>query len=452
MLNRGNTRTSRYTATSDGITTSVVRDNKFNKIDRGPRFDIPRPAFLRGETIEGKKNVKIPADIRTGTGNRNIRRNNFERPGISGRQVVDFAKLQARDLSDGGLKVQFGEKALEQLFKVQVADTNDVEWLLEYDRRRSAGDSLQQLLDMPPLGRPQRQVFQMRNFGEQGANLGDKLELLSVAISQGVAETTNGQALMIAELAKLLDTSNLLNVMTAEQVERLGRIVARLPLPKNYIDYGLTHRLYTWEQYNPISGFVNLFLLSNIPEGRSIEHPLVSVTQTKAGGVVTGLSKTLMRLSSMVPSLQQKDGNRRYLDVENREIITAPIAYDLANSGVDGGVLNEQIPAPGTSWAPSNAPSFAPKRVLPPPPAYVPPTGKPARSPPLLAQPSNLPPPPSASPSTPQPGPPIIKPPSPAPNIPAPPPLKPARAPGLLSRVFTQPSKTRRGSVTRGRI
>ena len=216
-------------------------------------------------------NVELPPNIRGNDGNWNMKRNNFIAPPIKGREMIDFEKIQAQDIS-GGIEVQFGDKTSENIFKVQVEDTTDVEWIDEYQRRLKAGDTAQDLINSPPLGRPQRQVSKMRNFGEQGQSVNDKIELLSAVVLQGNTETIYKEqmARILVATAQILDSEENLRSLTQENFQTLERIIDRMFIPKDWRANKFTHELYNVDQFRAQQGLINLYLLSNLPADRSL--------------------------------------------------------------------------------------------------------------------------------------------------------------------------------------
>ena len=104
----------------------------------------------------------LPVDIQSGLGNYHMVRENFIAPPIKPRMAVDFDKLNAQSLAADGIKVQLGDKTIEQLFKTYVRDKTYVEWITEYNRRKAAGETAQQLIDNPLFEREQRKVSKMQ--------------------------------------------------------------------------------------------------------------------------------------------------------------------------------------------------------------------------------------------------------------------------------------------------
>ena len=314
----------------------AFKTNPQNIITKNNQFNIARPAFKSGAVMQGNMNVPMLKNKRTGDGDRNMERNNFIAPPIKGREQLDFEKLQAqeKELQSNRNEIQLGDKTIEKLFKVQIQDPTDIEWINEYNARISAGETAEQIAQMPPLGRPQRQVSQMRNFGQQGLKTDDKLELLSASILQ--SNTSNGadMAKLVASTAQLLNDANALGNFTQQQFNQLRVIINRLSIPKNYRVYGFTHKYFTWEQYRREQGFINLYILSNLGSDRSLNEPLISIQND--------LSTRPMTISSMVSALQRQGTARKYLNVEQKTVMTQEQLYTALNAGEDGGKLNNR--------------------------------------------------------------------------------------------------------------
>jgi hypothetical protein len=256
-----------------GIREDALCNKGFNNVNVDKQFNLNRPAFRSGTLARGTANVSLPKNRRNGTGNRNLQRNNFISPSIKGREEIDFEKLQAQDISEGGVVVQLGDKTLEKLFKVQIEDDSDIEWIDEYNRRLAAGESAEQLRQMPPLGRAQRQVSQMKNIGQSSNN---KIEMLSAMVLQGNTENKRDLATLIAATAEVLGNIENLEKISIQQYNQIRVIIGRLNIPKNYRVYGFTHRIFNWDQYREQQGFINLYLLSNVFAERSLGQPLIS--------------------------------------------------------------------------------------------------------------------------------------------------------------------------------
>lgn len=306
----------------------------------GTQETITRPAFRAGTVIiKDYTDVQLPIDIRSGLGNYTLIRENFVAPPLMPRAAVDFDKLNAQDLEAQGIKVQLGERTIEQLFKTYVKDKTDVEWLNESNRRRTAGETPEQLRNNPPFGREQRKVSKITNFADQSVDLDTKLNRISSSVRQGRDETKVEMANIAAEVARILTDVGNLDAMTSTQLAAISAVINRMSLPKSPQTAGFTNRIFTIRQYRAQQGLINLFLLSNVDQNRSLEEPLLS---SQPNGTFT-----TMRISSMVSALQRPGTGARYLDILNRTVISQSEAYALANGGVDNGKIDDQDPPVG---------------------------------------------------------------------------------------------------------
>jgi len=349
----------------DALCPNVSRDlknSRFNKTRQGQPFSIARPAFKSGTIVEPDKSIpRLRGNDRDGMGNKRIVRNNFIAPEIRGREVLSFERLQALDIEQAGIKVQLGDKTIEKLFKVQVGDPTDRTWLEERDRRLAAGETEEQLRENPPLGRPQRTINKMVNFGAQGLSTDDKIESIKAAVEQGNADNRNEMGQIIAQTALLLGNLNNLRNITQTGMNNLRQAIHRMFIPKHWRAMGFTHRIFSLEQYKEQAGLINLFILSNIsnlPEGRTFEEPLISYDDQ--GNVVgrTNFVNMVQNLASRIRGGRRRPG--RYLDLETKAIIPLNVAVNLVNDGVDNGQLNGQNPPDGPpnngAWLPGVVP------------------------------------------------------------------------------------------------
>jgi len=336
-----------------GIEDTLCGKLRFSKNKMGTtQYNISRPAFRAGSTISGNYVPNLRPNQRRGLGNRNMERNNFLSPNIKGREVIDFERLEALDVEQAGIKVQLGDKTLEQLFKIQIDDPSDIAWIQEKERRLRAGETEAQIREKLPLGRPQRKISKMTNFGEQSLSVDDKLELLKTAALQGSADNKNSMARLIASTASILSDVDSLKSITSTGYADLKQLVSRMFIKKNWAEAGFKQRIWSYEEYRRESGLINLFLLSNIEvsnvDGRTLEKPVVSFNDM---GNLTGR----LSIVSLATALNPKGpiGNRtpsRYLDLQLKAIIPFNAVVRLANQGVDNGMINGE-PRPEEGWS-----------------------------------------------------------------------------------------------------
>jgi len=177
---------------------------QFNKTRGGSAFEIKRPAYRSGKDYRDIDVPPLDVNERDGMGNYDITRLNFIAPPIKGRYVIPFETLQAQDIEFGGIKVQLGQKTLDKLFKIQVDDPTDKNWLDEYERRLRAGETEEQLKLRPPLGRPQRKITKMTSIDGKEQSLTDKIETVYAAINQGYGQSTQQRAALMLKVKEIL--------------------------------------------------------------------------------------------------------------------------------------------------------------------------------------------------------------------------------------------------------
>lgn len=103
-------------------------------------------------------------DKREGIGNYEAYRDNFRQKAILSRNEPDsnqsFAQQRAVDIEKQGLKIQLGEKTIQDLFWTRVPDETDTEWLAEKLRLVAIG-----MMNALPFNRQQRQKTVKQNLG-----------------------------------------------------------------------------------------------------------------------------------------------------------------------------------------------------------------------------------------------------------------------------------------------
>ena len=152
-----------YEWKKDSLFSTLPR--KFNT-DRTYSSEIQRtPIILKPiNKVSEIANIK---SIRTGVGNYDIKRMNFLTEQIAGRNAINFEKQQLLDIQQQGITVKLGDKTLNDLFSVQLADDSDYLWIREYNRRLDARESKISINASPPFNRRQRTVIKNMNQGQQ---------------------------------------------------------------------------------------------------------------------------------------------------------------------------------------------------------------------------------------------------------------------------------------------
>jgi hypothetical protein len=311
----------------------------------GPSFNARKSGFI----TELKRPIYVPKTInkmgnpslekfknkRTGIGNYDIKRLNFQAVPLYGRNVIDFEKLQLQEQAQQGIKVQLGDKTIRDLFQVQVPDSSDSQWLRIYNERKANGVSDEYQRISPPLGRPQRTVVKMVNPGQQMLNFEDKLKLLLAQSLAGAVENVNDLATITAKLTALGTNVEALSNMTRSQADTLRVVLNRVNLPITFdvFFYGRSQtRLVSGREYEANLGEINLYLLNKAPSvGMSLDKPVMGT----AGNPVFLFRMTQAIKDRRVPL---------YLDLNPAVgppiLLSEADALTLASNGVDNGMLD----------------------------------------------------------------------------------------------------------------
>ena len=295
---------------------------RFNKT-RTTRCDLERPAFRAGATYVETRPADDISNInkRRGTGNRQIIRPAFLAPPIKPRQVISFDKLQTLDIEQAGQKVQLSDTSLKKMFDVELPDDQDTKWLAEKERLTqqyrangmSQRDIDRELQVNKPLGREQRTITQRRNIGQSELSTANKLKEISEEIKSGNVQSRAQQATMAGQLAEILDNVEDVAALSFEQLENLGRDLARIGVPTNHKRLGLIPRFVDNDYYLDNAGMINLLLFSKVRESPNTNQYNYDLICKNYGSTQNGLPA--IKLTSMVSQLS-RTADRRYLDLE----------------------------------------------------------------------------------------------------------------------------------------
>ena len=298
-------------------------------------MSLTRPTVIYSNPINKTGNIQSIKNKRIATGNSNIIRPYIESEAIKWRIIPSFISKS--------LEVELGSKTLDKLFKIQVDDPLDTQWIQEKNRRIALGETLDQIKASPPFGRPQRKIDKMVNFATAGLTQDDKLEAVKSAVDNGFLNNRADAQQLTAQVALILGDIAGLSTITQTGLNDLDIVIRKLNVPANWKEV-FPNRIFSVDQYRGQSGLINLFLLSNLDKfNRRLDRPVFMYDeQLKPTGYVS--------ITQIINNLQSKvSGNSRvskFLDLELRGIIPENVAIDLANSGVDQGLLNGRKPPP----------------------------------------------------------------------------------------------------------
>lgn len=332
----------------------VTLPPSFDNLKKGKPYSIERPSFKMATAnaiIDESKRTANLKNKRTGLGNNLIIRQSFLTPSVLGRQATDFALQELMEQQQQGIKVQLGDKTLGELFRLVTVDPDDKEWLAIYatelrrlmDDGKSEDEAKEILKVSPPLGRPQRPITKMVNFGSlvnlsknsSSLSITEKLDALTVAV-KSLSDLD-----LPTTLATIMTMITSIESFTPEQCAKITDILdSTKSIPVDYASYGFTHAIFSLDQYEAEEHRVNIFLGANIPSTLNSYKPV-----SGTGGFAVEWKQIRKTLKQVYNAVDQNGdpipaSYGYYLYLPYRQIISRKDAIDLVNSGVDSGQLN----------------------------------------------------------------------------------------------------------------
>tara|TARA_B100000497_G_C7653908_1_gene393527 strand:+ start:49 stop:951 length:903 start_codon:yes stop_codon:yes gene_type:complete len=246
--------------------------------------EIIRPAFKSGKTSISMNANMIKPPKKIGERSDALNRPALSSASLGNRVVTNFEELDEDGERQNGLKVQLSDKTLKQLFMTRVPDARDTAWIDEYDRRITAGETPEQIKASPPFNRKQYTIETMKNFGQENVTTRDRLDMINNAFNQARIETRQDKALILAQLADILSSSENIELINTEmQLQSLQKAAKRAGMVKNWEEIPT---LKSSQIDNSImrgenAGLISLYLLTNIPKssGLSSQFPIFKITR-----------------------------------------------------------------------------------------------------------------------------------------------------------------------------
>ena len=277
-----------------------------NNYFKFPRKDI---GFRAGDILATKRGPNLQKNNRKGIGNRQLNRINFIAPKIKGRVLTSFNKLEAMDIKYNGSKVQLSKNMLDKLFKIEVGDNQDEDWILEKNRRLANGETLDSINLNPPFGRPQRTIFKNVNLAMQGLNLNEKLSAISRVLLTENIQNPEQKPIVAGHLLGIVKDEEFTIKLNDDQIELLVNSIGRLRISANHQEaLPELPRIINRKFFNEHTGNIVLFLLSNIPDGSYINYPILTYDKQKMKYIKSKISPVF---------ILKKD---RYIDLKKRSI------------------------------------------------------------------------------------------------------------------------------------
>jgi hypothetical protein len=296
-------------------------------------FHGSRPSFYKGALYVGHEADQLPPSSRLNINE--VLRPSYENSDIASRSNPRFDELIEADIKQNGARVQLSDATLSKMFKIQVPDKTDIVWQAEYNRRLAMGETPDMLARSLPLGRAQRVTTTTSNFAQVGLDLDSKIALLQSAVTQGRTESATERGAILARVMDILTATGDLTAINDTQFEAMARLLRTIMIPSDHIQAGLPRRLYDIRTFSANQSEILPFLLSNIPLNRSAMQPLM--TNDVRGNAIP------MRITSMISALGRNQA-RRYLDIENRTVISRDDLDILLLAGVDSALPPLKLP------------------------------------------------------------------------------------------------------------
>jgi hypothetical protein len=171
---------------------------------RDTRYQWQRPNFYVGERMPDKFAGDIPKRFTfTSADSRDRlhrRETNFTTGAIRQRNLEAFEGLKSLNEELYGAPVQVSMVP----FKIELPDPNDVNWLTEYNRRLTAGETAIQIKNDPPFGRQQKTTNQLVDFNTLVKNVGESLRVLSTIVNKRNVDDKTIQSTVVPTFIKTL--------------------------------------------------------------------------------------------------------------------------------------------------------------------------------------------------------------------------------------------------------
>ncbi len=328
-----------------GVVTAVVPPS-FPIEKKGFISGLIRPNFKAGVNVVDIKAKDYDITCkRGGIGNNLIIRENFLAPSVNPRTAYDFELQDQIKRQQEGTTVKFGDKTLQDMFRIVTVDPTDTLWLNEYQRRLANGESKEALAIDPPFGRKQRPLTKNVNFGEastqSGLDINEKLDLIRQTVINGPAYN---QPQAIADIMLLLDDYNKLSRENLETMQKVLIKTGTITAPKIYFGLAGYHRYWSIDQVNLSRSKILMYLLVN-NKSKDQKRPIFYngnyINFTQATDLMSYQYEVFDSSGNRLPN-----GNQNYLDIETLQVVDRDFVVKAVNAGEDAGAINNEYPPP----------------------------------------------------------------------------------------------------------
>lgn len=312
--------------------------------DAKNQFSIDRP--VRCFNISTTADEIDDINQRNGMGNYEINRPSFISPPLKPRFNVEFDQLQLLSIQETGDAVGTLDGKLGYTTRVQIPDPTDFKWLREKGRLETiltarftrAGFPPSEISSMvareleinKPLGREQRSKTSTTNDIARNKGLATRAKITELIqeVRDGAAESRVGQQAITAQLVNVLQDTNDITNLSAQQYRELGDTMKRVGVPSNREGLGIVPTYADINFYNGNQGLVNLLLLNKVKEDGETtagSPPVVKYGYNKPcrnfkQDPSTGRSG--LQLTTMVTYLSLQKNERYFLDLDRGGVIS----------------------------------------------------------------------------------------------------------------------------------
>ena len=259
---------------------------------------------------------------RTGE-NYKLERPSFHKDMVYPRYGYDFNGMEKLNIQQNGIKIQLGNKTLNEMFRTQINDPTDINYKQE--------------------GRPQRKVYKYMNIADSKLNISEKINVIQEAVRSDPAISENKEA-VDRILNVVLGFFNLENIQNMEDkdLDELISILSSIKYSSNWriIPNKPRFRFLTWELYenSPVQPYYNILLSSpyTLQDGRPPTEPIEYHGRTGGkGSKILIQNISLFKALGLLKSYSKEKEKFFVLDLENNSLIPFKMANEIVQSDLE---------------------------------------------------------------------------------------------------------------------
>jgi hypothetical protein len=263
---------------------------------------LKRPAFLynTGVQIEGNApSIEAFADKRQGNGNDKITRPAFYQAEVQPRNLLNFDKLTAIDLTDENQMIRDRDGDKMAIFNVRFPDPLDSMWIQEKNRivadlksknNRIKPSEIEAFLQLnKPLGRDQRTIIKKTNLFDSNMSLQRTIDIMYDELNSNQYVSNILQNTVKHNLERVMTKGKTLKKLQRKTLEELDYLIRKTKIPISHSELGLIPRFIDYNYYMANAGKINLLLFSNVASSKpnknyNYEYLVKNLTTTGSRG------------------------------------------------------------------------------------------------------------------------------------------------------------------------